>query len=218
MFHTTVSPILPAFPNLSTELAAQRLPAILSAVLFVGVSLLIGHILAKVIATQGMKCRPSVILSLTGMFSLAVFLRYGLSVTAVQGIFLFFVLLYASCSDLTDHTVDDHVWVTVLALSPAGIPTLGIASMMIGALCVFIPQMAMALLPPHKTLGEADIKLSTALAFLLGTRKGIGACLLGLLIAVIFISICNRVGHRCKKKPFALVPFLSVGALAVFLV
>lgn len=111
MFYTTVSPILPTLPNLSTEFAAQLLPTILSAVLFIGVSLLIGHIiLAKMIATQGMKCRHSVILSLTGIYSIAVFLRYGLSVTAVQGIFLFFVLLYASCSDLTDHTVDDHVW------------------------------------------------------------------------------------------------------------
>ena len=80
-----------------------------------------------------------------------------------------------------------------------------------------IPQMAMALIPPHKTLGGADIKLSTSLAFLLGAWKGIGACILGLVIAVVFISIYNKVRHRCKKKPFALVPFLSVGALVMFL-
>ena len=206
---------MPAFKP--AELTAQIHLIILSAVLFVGISLLIAHTLAKVIVSQGMKCRYSVILWLTGLFSLVVFLRYGLSVTAIQGMFLLCILLYASCSDLTDHTVNDHVWVTVLALSLASITKAGVVSMVIGALCVFIPQMAMALNPPHKTLGGADIKLSTSLAFLLGAWKGIGACILGLVIAVVFISIYNKVRHRCKKKLFALVPFLSVGALVMFL-
>ena len=206
---------MPAFEP--AELTAQIHLIILSAVLFVGISLLIAHTLAKVIVSQGMKCRYSVILWLTGLFSLVVFLRYGLSVTAIQGMFLLCILLYASCSDLTDHTVNDHVWVTVLALSLASITKAGVVSMVIGALCVFIPQMAMALIPPHKTLGGADIKLSTSLAFLLGAWKGIGACILGLVIAVVFISIYSKVRHRCKKKPFALVPFLSVGALVMFL-
>ena len=206
---------MPAFEP--AELTAQIHLIILSAVLFVGISLLIAHTLAKVIVSQGMKCRYSVILWLTGLFSLVVFLRYGLSVTAIQGMFLLCILLYASCSDLTDHTVNDHVWVTVLALSLASITKAGVVSMVIGALCVFIPQMAMALIPTHKTLGGADIKLSTSLAFLLGAWKGIGACILGLVIAVVFISIYNKVRHRCKKKPFALVPFLSVGALVMFL-
>ena len=218
MFHTTVYSLLSAMPAFEpAELTAQIHLIILSAVLFVGISLLIAHTLAKVIVSQGMKCRYSVILWLTGLFSLVVFLRYGLSVTAIQGMFLLCILLYASCSDLTDHTVNDHVWVTVLALSLASITKAGVVSMVIGALCVFIPQMAMALIPPHKTLGGADIKLSTALAFLLGAWKGIGACILGLVIAVVFISIYNKVRHRCKKKPFALVPFLSVGALVMFL-
>lgn len=218
MFHTTVYPLLSAMPAFEpAELTAQIHLIILSAVLFVGISLLIAHTLAKVIVSQGMKCRYSVILWLTGLFSLVVFLRYGLSVTAIQGMFLLCILLYASCSDLTDHTVNDHVWVTVLALSLASITKAGVVSMVIGALCVFIPQMTMALIPPHKTLGGADIKLSTSLAFLLGAWKGIGACILGLVIAVVFISIYNKVRHRCKKKPFALVPFLSVGALVMFL-
>ena len=200
-----------------SELTSKILLTVLSAILFVGISLLVGHTLSKVIVSQGMKCRHSVILWLTGIFSLAVFLRYGLSVTAIQGMFLLCVLLYASCSDLTNHTVNDHVWITVSALAIVSIPTVGMTSMVIGAMCVFIPQMAMALIPPNKTLGGADIKLSTALAFLLGAWKGIGAYIIGLVIAVIFISIYNKVKHRCKKKPFALVPFLSVGAMIMFL-
>ena len=90
--------------------------------------------------------------------------------------------------------------------------------MTIGALFVFIPQMALALIPPHKTLGGADIKLSTALAFLLGAWRGIGAYLAGLLLAVAFMSIYNRKKKDQQKKPFALVPFLSIGAMIAFLI
>ena len=91
--------------------------------------------------------------------------------------------------------------------------------MVLGALFVIIPQLAMAILPPHKTLGGADIKLSTALAFLLGTWRGLGAYLIGLVIAVIYMAIYNRVKKTETKeeKAFALVPFLSIAAMVLFM-
>jgi hypothetical protein len=106
----------------------------------------------------------------------------------------------------------------VFALSLASFESVGIGSMLLGAFCVVIPQIAMALLPPHKTLGGADIKLSTAIAFLLGGWRGIGAYLIGLVLAVIVMSIYNKCTNRCKKNPFALVPFLSIGAMLMFLI
>lgn len=87
-----------------------------------------------------------------------------------------------------------------------------------GGLFVFIPQMALALIPPHKTLGGADIKLSTALAFLLGAWKGIVAYMVGLILAVVIISIYHRKKNSNTKQPFALVPFLSIGAMILFFV
>lgn len=125
---------------------------------------------------------------------------------------------YASMSDLTTHTVDDFVWITVFALAISSIPTIGLTSMLVGGLFVFIPQMALALIPPHKTLGGADIKLSTALAFLLGTWRGIGAYMAGLILAVVIISIYHRNKNCNTKQPFALVPFLSIGAMILFFV
>ena len=90
--------------------------------------------------------------------------------------------------------------------------------MLAGALFVFIPQLSLALIPPHKTLGGADIKLSTALAFLLGTWKGITAYIVGLLLAVVIISIYHRKKKSDTKQPFALVPFLGIGAMVLFFV
>ena len=192
--------------------------SVLSALLFVGLSVLIGWVLTKVMKGRGFVTHFGIVLSVLTAFSVLLFLRFGLSVAALQGLFLASVLIYASCSDLTDHTVDDHVWVTVLALALCTFTRENALSMLIGGLCVFIPQIALALLPPHKTLGGADIKLSTALAILLGAWKGIAAYLLALVIAVVFISIRNKVKKQKNKKAFALVPFLSIGALLLFLI
>ena len=191
---------------------------LLSMLLFVGMSMLVGATLVKIIRAKGETANMPLTMTITAITALLLFARYGLSVTAIQGAFLMFVLLYASISDIHYHIVDDYIWVIVFALALLNVEKIGMTSMVVGALCVFIPQMAMALLPPHKTLGGADIKLSTALAFLLGGWKGICAYLLGLLVAVIFMFIYNKVTKQTEKKPFALVPFLSVGAMIMFLI
>jgi leader peptidase (prepilin peptidase)/N-methyltransferase len=197
---------------------ASVLTLVLSVVLWVGLSIFIGWTLSKVMHNQGMKTKPVFIMVISAVFSILLIARYGLSITAIQGLFLLYVLVYASCSDLTTHTVDDWLWLMVVALGLVSCSTIGFGSMLLGAVCVFVPQIAMALLPPHKTLGGADIKLSTALAFLLGGWRGIGAYLIGLVLAVIVMSIYNKYRCRCKKKPFALVPFLSIGAMIMFLI
>ncbi len=191
---------------------------LLSLFLFIGVSMLIGVVLTKVMKSKGYVTSTPITLTLTAVISLFLFGRFGLSVTAIQGMFLMFVLLYASCSDLTNHIVDDYVWVIVLALGLLNINTMGLPSMLTGAFCVFIPQMAMALLPPHKTLGGADIKLSTAISFMLGWQRGFAAYIAGLLLAVIVMLIVNKVRKNKENKAFALVPFLSVAAMAMFMI
>ena len=212
-----VYPIMPLLVDYQTT-SENHLLTVLFALLFIGFSIFIGWILTKVMKKRNYISSMSAILFLMTGYSISLFLRFGISLTAVQGLFLLSILIYASCSDLTRHEVDDHVWVTILALSLCSLATQGILSMLIGAFCVFVPQMAMAFLPPKKTLGGADIKLSTALALLLGSWRGIGAYILGLLLAVICISVYCKVKKRNCRKAFALVPFLSIGAMIMFLI
>ena len=186
--------------------------------LFCGVAILIGAILDRVRKSKGYVTSTPITLIITAAVSLMLYGRFGLSVTAIQGVFLMLVLLYASCSDLTDHTVDDYVWVIVLALALMNVRTVGLTSMLIGAFFVFIPQLFMALLPPHKTLGGADIKLSTALAFLLGWQRGLAAYIIGLFLAITVMCIVNKIRKNKESKAFALVPFLSVAAMAMFMI
>lgn len=220
MTHTfipIVTPIMPRMVNIENVTTTAVL-SVLTVILFIGIAVLIGWTLSKIMSSKGFKTNHGAVIGVSGVVSILLFARYGLTLTALQGVFLLFVLMYASCSDLTTHTVDDGLWLLVFALSLASFESVGIGSMLLGAFCVFIPQIAMALLPPHKTLGGADIKLSTAIAFLLGGWRGIGAYLIGLVLAVIVMSIYNKCTNRCKKKPFALVPFLSIGAMLMFLI
>lgn len=215
-----VTPIMPIPPNIAgiENIAPTVLLTVFSAILFIGIALLVGWLLTLVLKKQNFKANLAVNLSLSGVVAVALFLRFGMSVTILQGLFLFFILLFASWSDLTDHEVTDWVWISLIPVALMSIPTVGLTSMISGAFVVFVPQIAMALLPPHKTLGGADIKISTVLAFMLGFGRGIIAYLVALAVAVIFMNIYNKVRKRCPRMPFALVPFLAGAAFIAFLI
>lgn len=192
--------------------------AVLTAFLFSGAAMLVGLLLHRIMQGKGFKTHLAPCLAVPGLAALAGFLRFGLSVTAVQGVFLACLLLYASCSDLTDHHMDDHIWVTVLALGLCSVGRFGIVSMLIGAAMVFVPQMLVSLIGKGNTLGGADIKLSTALAFLLGWQRGLAALMAGLLAAVIVMAIVQKLNKKKRRQPFALIPFLASAATVVFFV
>ena len=191
---------------------------VLSVFLMIGVSVLVGWIITKIMEGKGYKTNLAINLCLCGLISMGLLFRYGPSVTAMQGVFLMLVLLWASWSDLTSHTMDDYLWVLVFALALPSIQTVGLGSMLIGAFAVFLPQFAMTFIPNCKALGGADIKMSTALAFLLGWQRGLIAFAAGLLAAVIVMAIYNKAKQRCNKKPFALIPFLSGAAVVLFFI
>ena len=200
------------------------MPEILAVLLWIGAAVGIGWILCKVMNGKRLVCHQPLTLALSGAMALALYFRFGLTVTSVQGMFLWFTLLYGSMSDLTDHTMTDSVWVIVLALAIPNLVKHGIVSMLAGAVCVMLPQLALAVIPPHRTLGGADIKLSGALAVLLGFTGGLTAFLAGLLVAVVTVTVRDFVQTRlhkrrdCPKKPFALIPFLAVGGMAMFFI
>lgn len=87
--------------------------SVLLSLLFIGVSMLVCLLMTHIMQKQDFHTHPPLQMILTGCFALALYLRFGCSMVAVQGMILFFILLYASCSDLTTHTMDDYLWVMV---------------------------------------------------------------------------------------------------------
>ncbi len=142
----------------------------------------------------------------------------GVSLMTVKGMILALLLLYASLSDIRTRRVSDCISIMLFILSFVGFEACNLPSMLIGAAVVFIPQFALAIIHPSRACGGADLKISTTLAFLLGAERGIFAWIVGMLLAVIVMSIYNRVNDKDPKEAFPLVPFLSVGGMLAYLI
>ncbi len=127
------------------------------------------------------------------------------------------ILLYASVSDIRRREVPDFVSVMVAIVSLVDIQVQELYHMIWGATLVFAPQIVVCLLTPDKTIGGADIKLSTAAGFLLGAEKGLFALGLGLFLAVCIVPVKRRICRELPGEAFPLVPFLSVGILTAYI-
>lgn len=166
---------------------------------------------------KGFVTNKALTLILSSAMALGLSLRYGLSVYTFQGMFLYFLLLYASMSDLTNRHVADHVSISILALSLISVPTVGFTSMLIGGAVTAAVQIGVSMFSDGR-YGGADWKIASSCAFLLGWTRGIAGLVLGLLIGIIFTLIYNKVKHRDQGEGFALVPFLAIGMMAMFFV
>ena len=155
---------------------------------------------------------------LSAVVGLILLLHFGVSLTTVKGMILTLLLLYASLSDFKKREVPDCVSVMILILAFVGFEPSNLLSMLAGAAVVFIPQLATTMLTPNRPIGGADIKISTALAFLLGAEKGIFALVVGMLLAVVITAISNKLNDRDQKQAFPLVPFLWIGATLAYMI
>ena len=155
---------------------------------------------------------------LSAVVGLILLLRFGVSLTTVKGMILTLLLLYASLSDFKKREVPDCICVMILILAFVGFEPSNLLSMLAGAAVVFIPQLATTMLTPNRPIGGADIKISTALAFLLCAHKGIYALVVGMLLAVVITAISNKLNDRDQKQAFPLVPFLWIGATLAYMI
>ena len=142
----------------------------------------------------------------------ALYLVGGFSMWTVKGMILACILLYASVQDLSEHEADDFLWVMLVILSLVNFNAISITSMVLGALGVFIPQMAVAMFTKRGGIGGADIKLSTGTALSLGYGGVIGYTI-GLVFAIVFQLAYNHIKNQSNQKAFPLLPFLSTGLM-----
>ena len=127
------------------------------------------------------------------------------------------ILLYARIKDLREHEVPNTVWKLITILGLVNISLRDLPSMFLGAALVFLPQIIPAVINTEKAMGGADIKISTACAFLLGAKRGLAAFIIGLTLFVVIVPILRKVRHEENGEPFPMVPFLSVGTIAAYL-
>ena len=149
---------------------------------------------------------------------LILLLLHGVTLVSVKGMILCMILMWASISDIAKHEVPDFISVSILILAFVGFEPANLPSMLVGAIVLFVPQLVVSMLRPERAVGGADMKISAALGFLLGAEKGLFAVITGLTISVISMLIVRKIKKESNKEPFALVPFLSFGAMLAFII
>lgn len=181
------------------------------------ISLTVGIMLHNVMKKQGFKTDKAITMILSVLIALGLTLRFGVSVYMFQGLFLFFLLLYASISDLTSRIVANHMSISILALSLISVPNIGFTSMLIGGAVTAAIQIGVSLFS-HGRYGGADWKIASSCAFLLGWQRGLAGLVVGLFIGIIFTMVCNKIKNRRNDEGFALIPFISIGMMAMFFI
>ena len=210
--------IRPITPVVLVGLDTVSLWKIVCAYLIVfGIFLLVARIVCKRVVKEK-KPIGHALFYLSIIVGLIVLLVFGVTIEALKGMILALLLLYASFSDLETRKVSDCISIMIFILSFVCFDAANFPSMLIGAVIVFVPQFALAIIQPNRACGGADLKISTAIAFMLGAGKGIFALIVGMLLAVIVMAIYNRVKAKDSKAAFPLVPFLSFGAMLAYLI
>lgn len=143
--------------------------------------------------------------------SALLFLRFNISVISIKGLILLFILLYASNSDIKKREVSDWVAIVIIVTALIDIEIRELPFMLIAAVCIFIPQLLIAIQKGNR-YGGADIKIMTACTFLLGLEKGLVAIIIGLTLAVLITYIKRKIKKQDINQPFPMIPFLAVGS------
>ena len=141
---------------------------------------------------------------------------FGWSTELLKGIILLQILLYASVSDIQTHEVKDFISVLIFITGFIGVTLSDIPMMLFSGLAIGGVLLICAMVSGNR-LGGADVKLSAACAFLLGFSKSIAGLVIGLFLAI----ICNRYfshKNKTKGKAFPLVPYLSIGFMAMYFI
>lgn len=141
---------------------------------------------------------------------------FGWSMELLKGIILLQIFLYASVSDIQTHEVKDFVSVLIFITGFIGVTLSDIPMMLFSGLAIGGVLLICAMVSGNR-LGGADVKLSAACAFLLGFSKSIAGLVIGLFLAII-CNIYFSHKNKTKGKAFPLVPYLSIGFMAMYFI
>ena len=145
-------------------------------------------------------------------------LRFGDSFSAVKGMILTFLFLYASYSDIRTRKCGDLLHVYILITALIGVQLNEIPSMLIAGAFVFVIMISTSVLFQGR-IGGADIKFSAACAFLLGIPKSLYGVIVGLILAIAVNAVISAVKRRNNKEHgFPMLPYLAAGFLAAYFI
>lgn len=222
-FIQPIGPIRPISPERLTEITSEDIVTTILRLACIFLFYLAMHKITKLIVskTPGFQKESKNIpiyhcISIILVSSLLIV--FGWSIELFKGVIFMLTLLYATVSDNQTHKVDDFVSLLIFITGFIGASVTDIPMMLFSGFAIGLIFFICACLCKDR-LGAADIKFAASCAFLLGFEKSIPSLIIGLLLAI----ICNLIlSHRAKIKwkdyPFALIPYLSIGFMAMYFI
>ena len=149
---------------------------------------------------------------IAALTALSLFCFFGCAATTVKGIIFCLLLAFSSYEDIKTRECENYVHLMIVIAAFIGTDMSALPGMLLSAL-ITGGIMLMTAAVTKSSIGGADIKLSAACAFMLGTVQGMTGLMIGLILAVIINSIKNR---KKKHEGFPLIPYLAVGFTAAY--
>lgn len=206
-----VNPVIPNIPSFSTD----NWLAIINVFILIALSVLTAFCVSAFASNKWNGDKLKTTFSFVGIMLIFIVLLicfFGCTAITVRGIIFCLILLLSSYSDI--HTRECSDWLHVMIVIAAfigcdfsNLPTMFIAAMFVGGI------MLMTVLLTKCDIGGADVKCAVACSFLLGFEKSIIALVAGLLLAVLSNAFKSKTE---RQKGFPLIPYLTVGYLAVY--
>lgn len=131
----------------------------------------------------------------------------------------FIVLLMASYQDIKKMEIKDGCHAAIVLLAAAAMlldRNTGIASRLLGALCVSAPMLALSLLIPG-AFGGGDIKLMAAAGLFLGWKSTVISAVLAVFAAGAYGLYIRMIKKAGRGQCFPFGPFLCAGMAAAVL-
>lgn len=165
--------------------------------------------------------RQTIVELVGGIVAIVPLIYYGVTLQAAFVIIIYAVLTFIAITDIDTKRIP---LVTVIILGVLGIlsyfviPGAGIIERAIGAVCISIPMLIIAIIIP-KGFGGGDVKLMVAVGILLGWKGAVVAFLIASVIGIIaaIISANAKKKDKTLKTTIAFGPFLAFGtAVALY--
>lgn len=208
--------IRPFAQNNFTELT-ENPTAVFSAIILVSAALLAAFFISRYAATLykgNKKTAAFFFIGITAVVIVLLIAFFGCAATTVKGIIFCLILTYASYEDIRTRECDDYIHLMIviaafIGTSITSFPFMFMSALLVGSV-IFITTVI-----TKTQIGGADIKLSAACAFMLGTARGFTGLTVGLIIAVIVNTIKNK---ENKKAGFPLIPYLAAGFATAYFI
>ncbi len=212
-----INPILPSIPKIVTTPSSETATAILTYSAFLLLAGMTAFLISWYAAGHFKGNKKKTALAFVGIavaVSVLLLCFFGCAVSAVQGILFCLTLAYSSYSDIRTRESDDYLAVMIALTAFIGREVSEIPGMLLSAVVLSIPMLLVLIICKGKAIGGADMKLTTACAFLLGINRGIVGLTLGLIIGI----VANLIIQSKKEKPegFPMIPYLAVGFMAAY--